>query len=58
MAAGEILRVCFEIIFDTMPPGGPRFVVAAVLRQTGAPKRVPPILKHSLTIQITDLAEK
>ena len=42
------LRTCFEIDFDPMPFGGPRFVVAAVMRQTGAMKHVPPILRHAL----------
>jgi len=43
------LRTCFDINFDHVLPGGPRFVVAAVMKQTDAPKRVPPILKHAIS---------
>ena len=42
------LRACFEIDFDQMPRGGPRFVVAAVMRQTGATP-VPLFFRHALT---------
>ena len=43
------LRARLEIIFDPVPPGGPRSVVATAMRQTDATERVPPILKHALT---------
>jgi len=47
----NLLSACFEIIFDPVPSGGPSReggIVAAVLRQTDATKRVPPFLKHAL----------
>jgi len=53
-ARARYLRACFEINFDPLPPGGSSRdggIVAAVLKQTDATKRVPPFIKHSLSLE-------
>ena len=49
LSRGWNLIACLENNFDSVPPGGPRSVVAAAMRQTDATERVPPVLKHALT---------